>query len=119
MDETIVFTTKREIDQAADVLRVLGKRWTLPILKSVGPNALRFNELKRALSGISGTVLSQRLLELERMGLVTKQVHVETPPRVEYRSIARAKGLEAMLEGLGRWMLRRFPMRDRFDHFGT
>lgn len=49
------------------VWRMLGKRWTLAILKSMGSKeAARFNEIKKALAGISSTMLSERLLELER-----------------------------------------------------
>jgi len=44
---------------------------------------IRFNELKKILSGISGTVLAERLLELEREGLVTKKIYPEIPPKVE------------------------------------
>jgi DNA-binding HxlR family transcriptional regulator len=48
------------------VWRTLRKRWTLPILKSMGSKeALRFSEIKNAL-GISSTMLSERLMELER-----------------------------------------------------
>jgi DNA-binding HxlR family transcriptional regulator len=36
--------------------------------------AMRFSELKRSLAGISGTVLSERLLEIERQGLITKKI---------------------------------------------
>ena len=48
------------------ILEVLGKRWSLLILKNLSTKeAIRFNELKKVLSGISGTVLSERLFELE------------------------------------------------------
>lgn len=107
--DKIATMTNGEIDQAADVLRVLSKRWTLPILKNMGPKTMRFSGIKKALAGVSSTVLSERLLELERMGLITKQVHVETPPRVEYRSTDRARKLEAILEGLSRWNAPQIP----------
>ena len=49
-----------------DIWEVLGKRWSLLIIKNLRTKeTIRFNELKRALSGISSTVLSERLLELE------------------------------------------------------
>src|ERR687889_462552 len=68
-----------------DVWELLGRRWSLHILKNLKTKeVIRFNELKRSLAGISSTVLSERLLELEREGLVTKKIYPEVPPRVEY-----------------------------------
>jgi DNA-binding HxlR family transcriptional regulator len=62
---------------------------------------IRFNELKRSLPGISSTVLSERLLELEREGLVTKKIYPEVPPRVEYSMTLRARALNVILKELG------------------
>lgn len=64
---------------------------------------IRFNELKRSLTGISSTVLSERLLELEREGLVTKKIYPEVPPRVEYSMTPQAKELEVIIKELARW----------------
>lgn len=85
---------------------MLGKRWTLPILKSLGSGeAARFCEIKKALAGISGTMLSERLLELEREGLVTR---IHDSSKIEYRLTAGAKELESMLAELDqRWPARR------------
>ncbi len=88
----------------AGVWEVLGRRWTLHILKNLSTrNVIRFNELKRALAGISSTVLAERLLELEREGLVTKKIYAEVPPRVEYSMTIRARELEVIIKELARW----------------
>ena len=68
--------------------------------------AIRFNELKRALGEISSTVLAARLLEMEREGLISKKIYLEIPPRVEYRLTARARELGTILKDLGEWALR-------------
>jgi DNA-binding HxlR family transcriptional regulator len=87
-----------------DVWETLGKRWSLHILKNLRTKeVIRFNELKRSLSGISSTVLSERLLELERVGLVTKKIYPEVPPRVEYSMTPQAKELEVIIKELARW----------------
>jgi DNA-binding HxlR family transcriptional regulator len=65
---------------------------------------IRFNALKRLLSGISGVVLSDRLLDLEREGLISKKIYAEIPPRVEYRLTAQARELEVILRELGKWV---------------
>jgi DNA-binding HxlR family transcriptional regulator len=90
-----------------DIWEVLGKRWSLLILKNLSTKeTIRFNELKRALSGISSTVLSERLLELEREGLVSKKIYPEVPPRVEYSLTPQARELEVIVKELGRWVSR-------------
>jgi DNA-binding HxlR family transcriptional regulator len=86
------------------VWEVLGRRWSLFILKNLSTKeVIRFNELKRLLTGISSTVLSERLLELEREGLVTKKIYPEVPPRVEYSMTPQAKELEVIIKELARW----------------
>lgn len=88
-----------------DIWEVLGKRWSLLIIKNLSTKeTIRFNELKRALAGISSTVLSERLLELEREGLVTKKIYPEVPPRVEYSLTVQAKELEMIIKELARWV---------------
>ncbi len=87
-----------------DVWELLGRRWSLHILKNLSTkDVIRFNELKRSLAGISSTVLSERLLELEREGLVTKKIYPEVPPRVEYSMTVQAKELEVIIKELARW----------------
>lgn len=88
-----------------DIWEVLGKRWSLLIIKNLRTKeTIRFNELKRALSGISSTVLSERLLELEREGLVSKKIYPEVPPRVEYSLTPQAKELELIIKELAKWV---------------
>jgi DNA-binding HxlR family transcriptional regulator len=90
-----------------DAWKLLGKRWSLLILKNLNAKeSIRFNELKRAVSGISSTVLADRLLELEREGLVSKKIYPEIPPRVEYSLTSRAKELGIVLISLGNWARR-------------
>jgi DNA-binding HxlR family transcriptional regulator len=59
--------------------------------------------LKKVLSGISSTVLADRLLELEREGLVSKKIYPEVPPKVGYRLTTRAKELEVIIKELAKW----------------
>lgn len=86
---------------------VLGRRWALLILRNLHTKeAIRFNELKRILPGISSTVLASRLLEMEREGLISKKIYPEIPPRVEYRLTSRARELGVILKDLGEWAQR-------------
>ena len=87
-----------------NIWQVLGKRWALLILKNLSTKeVIRFNELKRTLSGISSTALSDRLADLEKEGLVYKKIYPEVPLRVEYSLTKQARELESILEILGKW----------------
>ena len=98
---------KEEKCDVVDIWEVLGKRWSLHILKNLSINGIiRFNELKRLIPEISSTVLSQRLLELEREGLISKKIYSEIPVRVEYSLTPRTKELEIILQQLNDWINR-------------
>src|SRR5215208_4077802 len=89
------------------IWEILGRRWSLLILKNLSTKeVIRFNELKKVLSGISSTVLADRLLELEREGLISKKIYPEMPPKVEYRLTTRAKELEVIIKELAKWASR-------------
>jgi DNA-binding HxlR family transcriptional regulator len=96
---------KEEKCDVVGLWEILGKRWSLHILKNLSTNrTVRFNELKRLIPEISSTVLSQRLLELEREGLISKKIYSEIPVRVEYSLTLRTKELEAILQQLTVWI---------------
>lgn len=87
-----------------DIWGILGRRWSLLILKNLSNgHVVRFNELKRNLKGISSTVLSERLSELEQEGLIIKKIYAEVPLRVEYSLTSKTKDLEPILDSLSRW----------------
>ena len=93
--------------EIAHIWEILGRRWALLVLKNLSTKeVIRFNELKRLLPGISSTVLSERLLELDREGLISKQIYPEIPPRVEYRLTSRARELETVMKERNRWCIR-------------
>ncbi len=109
MNDDAMHTVKAagEKCEVASIWEVLGRRWSLLILKNLSTKGvIRFNELKKILLGISSTVLADRLLELEREGLVSKKIYPEIPPKVEYRLTTQAKELEVILKELGKWASR-------------
>ena len=67
------------------VWEVLGRRWSLHILKNLHTKeVIRFNELKRSLPGISSTVLSERLLELEAEAFLSLCGEEKTQDRLQH-----------------------------------
>jgi DNA-binding HxlR family transcriptional regulator len=88
-------------------LKAICRKWALPIMKNLlTKETARFNELKKLMPGISSTVLSDTLLELEHEGLISKKVYPEIPPRVEYKLTGRTRELKIILEELDEWTQR-------------
>jgi len=92
---------------AADVETVfkrLGGRWKLLILFHLfGGQVQRYSDLERLMPGISQKMLAQQLRQLERDGLVQRQVYAEVPPKVEYRLTNWGQALCPALDALLRW----------------
>ena len=87
-------------------LQSIGGKWKLPVLCSLTANgASRYNELLRSVQGISNTMLSQTLKELERDRLVLRKEYLEVPVRVEYELSERAKKLQPILVQLIQWRM--------------
>ena len=82
---------------------VLGKRWNGMIVSSLGGGSSTFAALRRAVGGISDTVLSDRLAELADAGLVARTVEPGPPVTVSYALTASGEGLLPILDQLGRW----------------
>lgn len=92
---------------------VLGKRWNGMIISSLGGGPSTFVALRRAVSGISDTVLSDRLAELADAGLVARTVDAGPPVAVSYALTASGEGLLPILDQLGQWAAANLEVRAR------
>ena len=103
----------------SDVLARVGDKWSVLVVTRLGGGALRFNELRRSIGGISQRMLTLTLRGLERDGLVTRSVFPTVPPRVEYGLTALGRDLLQPVSALGDWALRNqgkiAKARERFD----
>lgn len=88
---------------AVITLAILCGKWTLRVYDELRGGTRRFGQLKRALPGVTQTVLTHRLRELEGHGLVVRTVHPEVPPRVEYALTDLGRALEHVVAAMGRW----------------
>jgi len=87
-------------------IELIGKRWTGAIVSALTAGPLRFGELADAVPGMSDRLLSRRLRELEREGLVSREVEAGSPVRVRY-SLTEAGGeLGPALTELKAWAQR-------------
>lgn len=85
------------------VLDRVGDKWAVLILILLNDEALRFNELRRRIDGISQKMLAQTLRSLERDGLVHRHVEATVPVTVEYSITPLGKTLYAAVDALRVW----------------
>ncbi|WP_433221908.1 winged helix-turn-helix transcriptional regulator [Dactylosporangium sp. CS-047395] len=86
-----------------EIVRRIGERWTLLVLSLLGRRPYRFNELHRAIEGISQRMLTRTLRTLERDGLVARTVFPTVPPAVEYALTDKGVTLLEALSALTDW----------------
>lgn len=86
------------------VVDLVFSRWTTPILWALHEfGRQRFVELERRLTSITPKVLTQRLRQLERDGLVGRTYYPEIPPRVEYEITDLGRSLAPLFAALAQW----------------
>ncbi|MBP2325222.1 DNA-binding HxlR family transcriptional regulator [Kibdelosporangium banguiense] len=86
------------------VVDIVFSRWTTPILWVLHQfGRQRFVELERRITAITPKVLTQRLRQLERDGLITRTYHAEVPPRVEYEISELGLSLAPLFANLADW----------------
>jgi DNA-binding HxlR family transcriptional regulator len=86
-----------------DVLRLVSDKWTLLLITLLGRRPYRFNELHRAVEGISQRMLTRTLRTLEGDGLIEREVFPTSPPSVEYRLTRLGTSLLEPLSALAGW----------------
>jgi DNA-binding HxlR family transcriptional regulator len=84
-------------------LAVIGGRWKVLILQQLLEGVKRFNELHRALAGITHKTLTQQLREMEADGIVNRQVYAQIPPKVEYSLTSLGQTLKPVLTAMHNW----------------
>jgi DNA-binding HxlR family transcriptional regulator len=86
------------------LLTTIGDKWTLVVVAALVGGQRRFTEIQREIDGISHRMLTKTLRDLEHDGLVSREVHAEVPPRVEYALTPLGRTLLDPVEGLVRWV---------------
>lgn len=88
-----------------EVLDRVGDKWSVLVIVLLGQRMHRFNELHRAVEGISQRMLTLTVRALERDGLVSRTVYATVPPRVDYELTELGRTLLTPLEGLNAWAM--------------
>lgn len=97
--------TKEEMPACpvATTVALIGSKWKLLIIRNLRVRPWRFNELKKDLEGISQKVLTDSLRSLEDDGIITRTVHPEVPPRVEYALSELGESMRPIIDSMEAW----------------
>jgi len=86
----------------AKACEILEPRWTLLILSELWQGTTRFNEIRRGLPGISPTLLSKRLKEMELHGLI-RRIEAAGSGDAGYETTEMADELKPVVHAFGKW----------------
>jgi DNA-binding HxlR family transcriptional regulator len=85
-------------------MKVLGGKWKPILINAIYLTApARFGELKRSVKGITQSMLTQQLRELEDDGLISRKIYAEIPPRVEYTLTEFGLTLSPIMQSMAKW----------------
>jgi DNA-binding HxlR family transcriptional regulator len=84
-------------------VEIIGRRWSGAILRALFAGCTRFGEVTTAIPGLSDRLLSERLKELETVGIVRREVTPATPVRVEYHLTEKGRDLVPVVRALSDW----------------
>lgn len=82
---------------------VIGGKWKSTLIFHLLGGPRRFNELRRRLPGVTQRMLTLQLRELERDGLIHREVYREVPPKVEYSLTEFGQSLEPIIVQMREW----------------
>lgn len=86
-----------------NILDRVGDKWSVYIVATLSEGPQRFNEMKRAIEGISQRMLTLTLRGLERDGLITRTAFPTIPPRVDYELTTLGRTLLVPITALKAW----------------
>lgn len=94
----------REKCPAVEVMEIIGGKWKIPILWCIGRHGtIRYNEMKRKVTGITNTMLTRSLDNLIENRLVIRKDFLTIPPKVEYSLTEKGEQLLPLLDQLVDW----------------
>jgi DNA-binding HxlR family transcriptional regulator len=92
-----------------NTFKIIGKRWTALILRELVRGVIQFNRYRENIPGITPKMLSLRLRELERNGIVKRRIVSKYPVRVEYQLTSLGRELGPLLLQATSFSMRMFP----------
>ena|SRR5579872_5845987 len=90
-------------EQFHRAIELIGRKWTGAIVFLLLKGPSRFTALREAIPEITDRMLSERLQELEREGIVERKVLPETPVRIEYILTKKGRALASTVDAIADW----------------
>lgn len=85
-------------------MKVLGGKWKPILINAIYlTSPARFGELKRSVKGITQSMLTSQLRELEDDGIISRKIFAEIPPRVEYTLTEFGLTLSPIMLSMAKW----------------
>jgi DNA-binding HxlR family transcriptional regulator len=104
MQDTGSSVSKKSVSCPVETtLAIIGGLWKVLILRELLGGTKRFNELRRALSGVTHRTLTQQLRELEAHRVIRRKVYRQVPPKVEYSLTPLGESLKPVLDAMHQW----------------
>ncbi|HET7140683.1 MAG TPA: helix-turn-helix domain-containing protein [Arthrobacter sp.] len=101
------------------IFQRIGDKWASLVIQVLGDGPVRFSELRKMVGVVTPKVLTQTLRTLERDGLITRTIHAQVPPRVDYELTEIGESLLKPLTILRDWAESHVPgildARDAYD----
>jgi DNA-binding HxlR family transcriptional regulator len=97
-----------------NTFRLIGKKFTVLIVRNMMSNQIRFNQFIETIEGINPKTLSTRLKEMEKDGLIHRKIYHETPVRIEYYLTEKGKQLKSILDQMALFSAQ-FCVKDIFE----
>ncbi len=82
---------------------LLGKKWTGLIIRVLLGGPKRFKDIKEQIPDMSDKMLTDRMKELEALGILTRTVYPEMPVRIEYELTEKGRQLEEVIVSIQTW----------------
>ncbi|WP_312346252.1 winged helix-turn-helix transcriptional regulator [Chryseobacterium binzhouense] len=85
-------------------MKVLGGKWKAILINAIyHTSPARFGELRRSVKGITQSMLTSQLRELEDDGIINRKIYAEIPPRVEYTLTEFGLTLSPIMQSMADW----------------
>ena len=95
-----------------NTFKIVGKKFTVHIIRNIAMRGqTRFNQFLDSIEGANPKTLSARLKEMEKEGLITRQVYDEVPIRVEYNLTKKGKDLQGILDQMAAFSMRHYSKK--------
>jgi DNA-binding HxlR family transcriptional regulator len=97
-----------------NTFKIIGKKFTVLLIRNMLSNQTRFNQFLESIEGMNQKILSARLKEMEKDGLITRRVYAETPLRVEYSLTEKGLAIKPILDQMAAFSLQ-YCSKDVFN----